>query len=152
MQRKPGCEIHIADLMFKRSAEACCEIKRNEALTGTHGHILGYLLRREGQDVFQRDIERHFGIRRSTTSQLLQLMQSNGLVQRVSVPYDARLKKIVVTPKGKQLHAETVCALEAIDQCAVSNIDPKRLEVFFEVLDAIKNNLETAQNAPKHDK
>ena len=149
MQRKLGFEIHITDILIKRSAEGSAEFRRNQDLTGTHGYILGYLLRRAGQDIFQRDIERHFGIRRSTASQLVQLMERNGLVERVSVPYDARLKKIVVTDKGRQLHAETICALEAIDRRALAGIEEDRLAVFYSVLDDIKRNLGAEECAAK---
>ena len=43
MKRVLGMEIHKVDLLLKRNIDACDDIRRYDALTGTHGHILGYL-------------------------------------------------------------------------------------------------------------
>ena len=139
--RKLGLEIHTLDLLFKRNADSCETIRQNDALTGTHGYILGYLSTREGEDVYQRDIERTFSIRRSSASQVLQLMEKNGLIERKSVDADARLKKICTTPKGKRLHAETICALMQIEEKAMAGIDKEQADVFYLVVDQIKRNL-----------
>ena len=141
MDRKLGMEIHTVDLLWKRHCDALDEIRTNEALTGTHGRVLGYLQRREGEDIFQNDIERVFSIRRSTASQMLQMMEKNGLIERLGVAEDARLKKICMTPKGRELHLATVTALRDLDNRALANIDPDKLQVFYQVLDDIKKNL-----------
>lgn len=141
MDRKLGMEIHTADLLWKRHCDALEEIKRNEALTGTHGRVLGYLHRREGEDIYQKDIERVFSIRRSTASQMLQLMEKNGLIERKGVDKDARLKKIMMTEKGKQINCEAVAALQRLDKMALAGIETQKLQTFFEVLDEIKRNL-----------
>ena len=141
MDRKLGMEIHTVDLLWKRHCDALDEIRTNEALTGTHGRVLGYLQWREGEDIFQKDIEREFSIRRSTASQMLQLMEKNGLIERIGVANDARLKKICMTEKGKGLHLATVTALHNLDNKALADIEPEKLRIFYEVLDGIKQNL-----------
>ena len=47
-------------------------IKENKILTGIHVWILNFLFRNAEKDVFQRDIEAEFQIRRSTASEVLQ--------------------------------------------------------------------------------
>ena len=64
-------------------------------------------------DLRQKDFEQQFNIRRSTASNILALIEKNGLIQRESVPYDARLKKIVLTDK----------AIEKIAQKAFDKIE-----------------------------
>ena len=140
-QRKLGLEIHIADLAFKRACDECEEIANEKQLTGTHGYILGYLAKQGDAPVYQRDIESHFGIRRSSASALLTLMERNGLVERHAVTGDARLKRIVMTDKGRQLHADTVHAFARISAKALEGVSTQDLDTFYRVLTDIRHNL-----------
>ncbi len=74
-----------------------------EEVTGANGWIIAYLCDNEEREVYQRDLEREFGINRSTTSKMLARMEASGLVRRVRVFADDRLKRIVLTEKSKQL-------------------------------------------------
>lgn len=76
--------------------------KALDNLTCSNGWIIGYVceMKERGNDVYQRDLENNFGITRSTTSKVLGLMEKKGLVERVSVSHDARLKKIVPTDRS----------------------------------------------------
>ena len=139
--RKLGVEIHIADLLLKRAGDACEEIHNEKQLTGTHGYFLGYILKHDDTPVFQRDIEAAFGIRRSSASNVLGLMEKNGLIERCAVDEDARLKRIVVTDKGRALHADTVKAFQRISAQALEGVPEADLEVFYDVLNAIQRNL-----------
>ena len=139
--RKLGVEIHIADLLLKRAGDACEEIHNEKQLTGTHGYFLGYLITHDGSPVFQRDIEAAFGIRRSSASNVLGLMEKNGLIERCAVDEDARLKRIVVTDKGRVLHADTVKAFERISAQAVTGVPEADLDTFYAVLNTIQRNL-----------
>ncbi|MBO4534858.1 MAG: winged helix-turn-helix transcriptional regulator [Clostridia bacterium] len=141
MDKKLGIEIHKTDLMYRRVIEGCEEMQRANSLTGTHGFVLSYLCMREGEQVFQRDIERVCGIRRSSVTELVQLMERNGLITRQGVPEDARLKQLVVTPKGKELHQATVDAFRSVERIALKGVDPKDLEVFYRVIEQLRNNL-----------
>ena len=141
MEKKLGIEIHKTDLMYRRVIEACEELQRANSLTGTHGFVLAYLCKREGEEVFQRDIERVCGIRRSSVTEVVQLMEKNGLIVRESVPHDARLKRLIVTPKGKELHQATIEAFKRVEQTALEGIAPQDLATFLTVLEQIRTNL-----------
>jgi len=70
-------------------------------ITGSQAHIINYIHDESNKrDVFQRDVEKEFDIRRSSATIALQLMEANGFIMRESVPSDARLKKITLTEKG----------------------------------------------------
>ena len=47
------------------------------------------------------DLEREFGITRSTASRVLTLMEHKGLIIRSGVTHDARLKKLTLTEKAQ---------------------------------------------------
>ena len=71
-----------------------------EELTSMHGRILGYLYWSRPKDVYQKDIEEHFNITRSSVSGIVKLMEQKGYILRQSVQGDARLKKLSLTDLG----------------------------------------------------
>lgn len=73
-------------------------------VTGIQSRILGFIYyKSDKKDIFQRDIEEEFDIRRSSVTSVLQLMETNGYIKRISVAEDGRLKKIVLTQKGLEI-------------------------------------------------
>ena len=68
-----------------------------EELTSMHGRILGYLYWSRPKDVYQKDIEEHFNITRSSVAGIVKLMEQKGYILRQSVQGDARLKKLSLT-------------------------------------------------------
>ena len=102
--------------------------EEEETLTAHQSWILDYLTLHKDQEIMQRDIEKNFSIRRSTASHMLQLMEKNGYIQRVFVPDDARMKKLIITKKGMQAQKrmkDRLCRFEEIFQ---SNKSQKDLE------------------------
>ena len=59
-------------------------------------YILFQVLKR---DIYQKDIEREFQIRRSTATGILQLLEREGFIYRETAEQDARLKKLIPTEK-----------------------------------------------------
>lgn len=112
-------------------------------LTGVQGRFLHFILARSAeQDVFQKDLEEEFNLRRSTATGILQLMEKNGMLYRESVGYDARLKKIVVTEKGAQMKAQVVESIRLLEEKIQRGIAPADLDVFFRVMAQMSQNLE----------
>ena len=77
-----------------------------EGLTAIQCIVLDYLYENGARDVFQRDLEVEFQIRRSTVTGILQGMERRGLISRQPVEQDARLKKLVLTEAGLRIHAK----------------------------------------------
>ncbi len=101
MDEKPiGMELRRLSLCMSRYMDAHSSCKKIEELTGTNSWIIGYIGARKNSDVFQRDLEKAFGITRSTASKTIDAMVVKGFVNRVGVDYDARLKKLVLTEKA----------------------------------------------------
>lgn len=78
--------------------------KSVDKITGTNGWIIGYVAENSDGNIFQRDLEEEFGITRSTASRVVELMVRKNLIERKSVPQDARLKKLVLTPKAMEVY------------------------------------------------
>lgn len=81
---------HIVDASFA-----------NSGITGTQASILHFIyMNGKHHDVFQRDIEAEFSIRRSSVTSVLHGLERNGFIQRETVEEDARLRKIVLKDKA----------------------------------------------------
>lgn len=110
--------------------------------TGVHGWAIRYFYDNRDKDIFQRDFELRFSIRRSTATNMLKLMEKNGIICRIPVDYDARLKKIVLTDKAIKFHKQATQNLEMLENSLKEGITSEELETFFNVIDKIKNNME----------
>ncbi len=116
----------------------------NNAFTAKQGLVLGYIAKKncEGKDVFQKDIEKEFSIRRSTATGILQLMEKNGFVVREAVKEDARLKKLVLTEKAKQRQQRFIKYLDEITTLAFDGVTEEELETLESIMNKVKKNLE----------
>lgn len=108
--------------------------------SGSQGRTLHFLLA-QTEDVFQKDIEEEYSIRPSTATELLKQMEKNGLILRQPVPYDNRLKRIVLTDKALTYRQQVVEDLTALEETLTSGISEEDLEVFFNVIEKMMDNL-----------
>lgn len=140
--RRLGFELHRASRMVKRYIDSDTNKLYVDKMTGTHGWAVGYFYGNKDRDIFQRDLEQEFDIRRSTASNILSLMEKNGLIKRESVPYDARLKKITLTDKAIEIQNKIDDNFERLEFTMRRGISDEELNTFYNVLDKICNNLE----------
>lgn len=109
-------------------------------ISGSQGRVLHFILA-QPEDVFQRDIEQEFNMRAPSATELLKLMEKNGFIRRESMAQDARLKKIIVTERAAKLVGQVVPDLEELERNLTKGISPKKLEIFFQVMEQMSENL-----------
>lgn len=139
--RRIGFEIHKTARLIKRHIDCDAAKCYADKMTGTHGRAIGYLYHNRDRDIFQKDFEQEFNIRRSSASTILSLMEKNGLINRESVSYDARLKKITLTDKAVEIQNLVDVSFERFENMLGEGISDEELEIFFRVLDKICENL-----------
>jgi DNA-binding MarR family transcriptional regulator len=115
-------------------------LSSRKEFSGSQGRTLHFLLA-QTQDVFQKDIEEEYGIRPSTATELLKQMEKNGLVVREPVAYDNRLKKIVLTDKALIYRQQVIEDLTELEKKLVKDISEADLEIFFQVIEKMMDNL-----------
>ncbi len=71
-------------------------------LTSMQMSVIDFLTLFKDQEMFQKDIEHEFNIRRSTASTLLKRMEDKGLIRRVESNKDARQKQVILTDLSVQ--------------------------------------------------
>ena len=137
-----GLEIRILSNLCRREMDRSSSIQYVESVTGTNGWIIGYLADNQGRDIFQRDLEEEFSVRRSTASKVLKLMEQKGLIRRESVPYDARLKKLVLPDTALEMHSHVVRDSERLEAKLTKGLTDEELQTFFAIAEKIKDNLQ----------
>lgn len=111
-----GLEVKILGSLIDREIRAKVAVDNLDKMTNMHGHILGFLRRNRDKEVFQRDIEKRFMISGASVSEILKLMEKNGLIERKSVERDGRLKKIVLTEKTIVMHDEVQESIDSVER------------------------------------
>lgn len=134
-------KIKVLSHLLRREFDSSEAKLHLESLSGSHGYLIGYIASAEG-DVFQKDIETRFSIRRSTASRAVGFLEENGILTRESVPYDARLKKLALTPRGMAIHRGVVDTLAAIDEKLTAGIGEDELSAFCATLEKMRANLD----------
>lgn len=115
-------------------------LSSRKEFSGSQGRTLHFLLA-QTEDIFQKDIEEEYSIRPSTATELLKQMEANGLIRREPVSYDNRLKKIVLTDKALTYRHQVVEDLTALEKNLTKGISEEKMEVFFEVIEKMMDNL-----------
>ena len=144
MQRKNdiGLAIRKLSILIKRDIEKS-KIKLGiDTLKGVNGWAINYFNENRDKNIFQKDFEEKFSIRRSTASNILKNMEQKGLIKRIAVENDARLKKIVLTETAIDLNNKINEDIKLREIKMRKDIDQKELEIFFKVIDKISDNLE----------
>lgn len=140
-EKRIGLELRRLNNLTMRYLENHTNKKMVDSITGTNGWIIGYLADHDGQDVFQRDLEAHFGITRSTASKVINLMEQKGLVRRESVPQDARLKKLVLTEKAKKVSAIMAADRNAVEARLLQGFTQEEIALLYGYLVRMQQNM-----------
>lgn len=144
MFRDPiGYRIKTLSNMMKRNMERKFGPRQDRA-TLMQGWIIGFLSDREekGVETFQKDIEEEFSINRSTTSEMLKLMTKRGMIERLPVEKDARLKKIVLTDESRAINEHIDRTLRKMYESLTEGLTEEEIQAFVKVLDKLIANSE----------
>ena len=109
--------------------------------TMLYAKVLNYLRKNEDREVFQKDIEKDEGLNKSTVSMLLSNMEKQGLLERRNVERDARLKQIVMTPKGEEICDNVIRSLVEIDHVCYQGLSEMEEQQMLSLLRVIEGNL-----------
>lgn len=139
-----GFEIKVLSNMIKRRIdEKINSIEGIEHVTGMQGWIIGYLYDHGAKrEIFQRDLEKEFNIRRSTATGLLQLMEKNGLIIRESVEHDARLKRLKLTEKAARSHEAIFRTIIEVETHLCTGLSEEEIRAFLNTIKKIRKNVE----------
>lgn len=93
------------------------------------------------KDVFQKDLEEAFQVRRSTATEILKAMERKKLIIRISIPEDRRKKKILLTDKAKGMCQENQEKIIQTEQEIIRGLSKDEINSFLRILEKIQNNI-----------
>lgn len=141
-KRKIGFLIKSINNLIRRNLDVRFADAGLDEINGMQGPMLGYIHdRSEQQDVFQRDLEKAFNIRRSTATVMLQNLEQKGYIIREAVEQDARLKRIVLTDKAVEVDMAIRKQIDAFNEELEAGITEEERTELFRILDKIIQNL-----------
>lgn len=140
-KRNLGRKIKVLSNQIRRKVEKDLA-DRSLEVPSAQSRIIGFLYKESfKRDIFQKDIEEEFEIRRSSVTNILQLMEKNGYIKRISVAEDARLKKIILTDKGLEIQQSVVKVLEEAENTLRTVYSEEELNQLFYLLDKLSHAL-----------
>ena len=106
------------------------------------GGILGFLYQHQEEHIYQKDIEKEFGISRATATNTLQVMERKGFIVRKAVDKDARLKRIQMTEDALWHHRQVEAHIDMMDKAMLKGMTPEEVEELYRLLGVVMDNLE----------
>lgn len=129
----------ISNRLRRRSGKA----QETIGITGAKGNILNYiLLESEKHNVYQKDIEKEFGLRPSTATEVLKNLEEEELIVRIQDEEDGRYKKIVFTDKAEMIRGALRGEIEKTEELLLKEITPEEQEIFMKITAKMLENLQ----------
>lgn len=114
------------------------------------GKLLNYILVESTiHPVYQKDLEREFGLRPSTITEMLNALEQKELILRVSDEWDGRYKKIVFTEKALAVKDRIREEVEETESCLLQGISTEEQKDFMRIAGMMLRNLEQDSKADR---
>lgn len=138
-----GFELKAVNNLIRRNLDVRFAEAGLDEVSGMQGPILGFVQGKSREkDVFQRDVEKEFNIRRSTATVMLQNLEQKGLIIREPVDHDGRLKKIVITPKAEKYQMIIRKQIDIFNEDLEEGLTAGERGEFLRILGKIEANLQ----------
>ena len=114
-------------------------------MSGAQGNILNYILvDGRKRPVYQKDIEKEFGLRPSTATEALKNLEAKGLICRISEKQDGRLKRIELTSKAEEIRHLITSEIAESENLLLKGITEEERRIFIEIGKKMLKNLDEA--------
>lgn len=136
--------VHILSRQIKRRID---EAVAKYDVTSVQCAIIGFISHNtEKGDVFAKDIESNFNMRRATVAEVLSLMEKNNLIKREVSNEDARLKKIILTKKSLEIKESFEREIKEVEKELVNGITEEEKNEFIRLVNKMTKNLQDCVN------
>lgn len=139
-ERSIAFEIKVIDNMISRQI-----IPLNKEclfhISPIQARLMAYIFQHKEKEIYQKDLEELFNMRRSTISGILKTMEKNNLIKRIDSPKDARIKQIILTDHSKKIGSTMKKQRITYEKRLEKNISKEDLKIFYKVIDQIKENI-----------
>lgn len=134
-----GKKIQMLSRQIKRRMDTALS---EYQITGRQVAILLYIYEESRKrDVYAKDIELAFDMRRASVTGILKLMEKNGIIIREGSSKDARLKKLILTDRAKEARQKLKKEIISVEKNLTKDIPKENLKIFCLVMDKMSKNL-----------
>ena len=139
---KLGLSIEKIDHIISRKIDSEVIKAIGNNLSVSQAYVIDFIaMEGKSREIFQKDIEKEFDLKRSSVSLMLNNMEKNDLIKRVSVSEDARLKQIILTENSIKIHEKISAAIYSVENKLVEDLTPEEIKIFLGIIDKMRNNL-----------
>ncbi len=129
----------ISSRLRRRSKKA----QESIGISGAKSSVLNYILiASENHPVYQKEIEKEFGMRPSTATEALKSLEEDGLIKRVPEERDARYKRLMFTDKADAVKDVIREEIRGTEQLLLKGITEEELNEFMRIAGKMLANLE----------
>ena len=140
---KLGFDIGRINHIISRKMDAAIINTISDNLTVSQAYVIDFIsMAGKDKDIFQKDLEMEFDLKRSSVSLMLNNMEKHDLIKRVPVAEDARLKKIILTEKAIELSKKIAIAIDSVEGRLAENLNQDEINTFLNMLKKIRTNIE----------
>ena len=119
-------------------------------LTRMQCGTIRYLCEHDKEEVFQKDYEKAFSITGATATNILKLMEKDGIILRIPIERDARMKKLVLTEKGYRLEEQAKSNIRVLENQMIKGFTEEEVTTFRGLLDKVTQNIvELIEDPPR---
>lgn len=119
-----------------------CRTGKKLGVTQMQGRILSFILvESRERPLYQKEIEREFGLRPSTVTELLNNLERRDMIRRVSSESDGRYKEILFTESAEQIRQALETEINKTEEVLTEGISAEDLECFKRVAGKMLENL-----------
>lgn len=136
-----GLEIKRLNNLISRNISNLETISLLNEISNSNGFILRYIEEHEDEVITQKDIEKAFSITRSTVSTVLSLMEKKELIVREVLKEDNRVKKVLITDKGKKINSDIKKEIDQFELNLIKGFNDEELKQLLFYIDKLKENL-----------
>lgn len=137
MPKNLGILINKIANQLKRKMDK--EMNENYNLTKTQSLVLSYI--NSNKEIYQKDIEKRFSIRRSTATEILNLMEKRNLIKRTPSKIDKRLNNIEITEEGIKLEKVGKEKIKELEKHMTKSLTKEEKKELIRLLEKVEQNL-----------
>lgn len=108
--------------------------------TPTQLQIMDYILNHQQETIYQKDLETVLSLRRATVSGVLQTMEKNHLIKRITDEEDSRQKRIILHENAKKCFKMRVKKAKEIEDMLTKDISKEEQIEFMKILKKMQKN------------
>ncbi len=113
----------------------------NRVLNTSQMTLLVYLIRHDGEQVCQKDLEKELGLKKASITGLIDRLTEKGYLSREQAEDDRRKNYIRLTQKALDYKEEIYSKFQELDEIMKKDFSPEEMEAFHRISEKMEKNL-----------